>query len=215
MKLVVQRVLSASVTVDGAVVSSIGRGLLVLCGLSNNEEADSAEWCSRRLLGVKLWPNAEGKPWKSSVVDIDGELLLVSQFTLFHRLKGNSPDWSMAMPPDAARSAYSAFVACVQSQYSDQKASTLIHSCDSTAPKSLSYALYKNMPNCTSSPCQAAHGQTGQKRRIWRDDERRTRQRRPRHPNFGISLLISLVSFLSLSTRLFCSLGFQGTKIRE
>ena len=56
MKLVVQRVLSASVTVDGAVVSSIGRGLLVLCGLSNNEEADSAEWCCRRLLGVKLWP---------------------------------------------------------------------------------------------------------------------------------------------------------------
>ena len=121
MKLVVQRVLSASVTVDGTVVSSIGRGLLVLCGLSNNEEADSAEWCSRRLLGVKLWPNAEGKPWKSSVVDIDGELLLVSQFTLFHRLKGNSPDWSMAMPPDAARGAYADFVASVQRQYAEDK----------------------------------------------------------------------------------------------
>lgn len=121
MKLVVQRVLSASVTVDGAVVSSIGRGLLVLCGLSNSEEADSAEWCSRRLLGVKLWPNVEGKPWKSSVVDIDGEILLVSQFTLFHRLKGNSPDWSMAMPPDAARGAYADFVASVQRQYAEAK----------------------------------------------------------------------------------------------
>lgn len=121
MKLVVQRVLSASVTVDGAVVSSIGRGLLVLCGLSNSEEADSAEWCSKRLLGVKLWPNAEGKPWKSSVVDTGGEILLVSQFTLFHRLKGNSPDWSMAMPPDAARGAYADFVASVQRQYAEDK----------------------------------------------------------------------------------------------
>jgi D-aminoacyl-tRNA deacylase len=133
MKLVVQRVLSASVTVDGAVVSSIGRGLLVLCGLSNSEEADSAEWCSRRLLGVKLWPNADGKPWKSSVVDIDGELLIVSQFTLFHRLKGNNPDWSMAMPPDAARSAYSSFVASVQSQYLEGKVGSR-HPPDSSGP---------------------------------------------------------------------------------
>ena len=134
MKLVVQRVLSASVTVDGAVVSSIGRGLLVLCGLSNNEEADSAEWCCRRLLGVKLWPNAEGKPWKSSVGDIDGELLLVSQFTLFHRLKGNNPDWSLAMPPDAARGAYASFVATVRSQYSEAKVRRPRSSCDCLGP---------------------------------------------------------------------------------
>jgi D-tyrosyl-tRNA(Tyr) deacylase len=158
MKLVVQRVLSASVTVDGTVVSSIGRGLLVLCGLSNNEEADSAEWCSRRLLGVKLWPNAEGKPWKSSVVDIDGELLLVSQFTLFHRLKGNSPDWSMAMPPDAARSAYSGFVATVQSQYSDAKASTLIHTRASHAPNLHAAHHTKACRTASPSPRQAPHG---------------------------------------------------------
>ena len=134
MKLVVQRVLSASVTVDGAIVSSIGRGLLVLCGLSNSEEADSADWCSRRLLGVKLWPNAEGKPWKSSVGDIDGELLLVSQFTLFHRLKGNNPDWSLAMPPDAARGAYASFVATVRSQYSEAKVRRPCSSCDCLGP---------------------------------------------------------------------------------
>jgi D-tyrosyl-tRNA(Tyr) deacylase len=145
MKLVVQRVLSASVTVDGAIVSSIGRGLLVLCGLSNSEEADSADWCSRRLLGVKLWPNAEGKPWKSSVVDIDGEILLVSQFTLFHRLKGNSPDWSMAMPPDAARSAYANFVATVQSQYAEAKVNT-------------SLARVSNLPQITTLDLPPTHG---------------------------------------------------------
>ena len=174
MKLVVQRVLSASVTVDGAIVSSIGRGLLVLCGLSNSEEADSADWCSRRLLGVKLWPNAEGKPWKSSVVDIDGEILLVSQFTLFHRLKGNNPDWSMAMPPDAARSAYANFVATVQSQYAEAKVSTSFF---------FSAARFSHLPQITTLDLppthhrniSAAHASPGQKRCVRRDDECRTR----------------------------------------
>jgi D-tyrosyl-tRNA(Tyr) deacylase len=164
MKLVVQRVLSASVTVDGVLVSSIGRGLLVLCGLSNNEEADSGEWCSRRLLGVKLWPNAEGKPWKSSVVDIDGELLLVSQFTLFHRLKGNSPDWSMAMPPDAARTAYASFVSTVQSQYSEAKVGVL-HSLHSAQ-------LACSVGNSLTDPSTSAP--SGQKWRLWCYDERGT-----------------------------------------
>ena len=109
MRALLQRVSSASVSVDGAVVGSIGQGLVALVGIGAGDGAEDTDWIVKRLLGAKLWPNADGKQWKAkfvqlmsqpilgvhnnapspahSVAGVDGEVLLVSQFTLMGYMK--------------------------------------------------------------------------------------------------------------------------------
>lgn len=109
MRALLQRVSSASVSVDGTVVGSIERGLVALVGIGAGDGAEDTDWIVKRLLGAKLWPNADGKQWKAkfvqlmsqlilgvhnnapsparSVAGIDGEVLLVSQFTLMGYMK--------------------------------------------------------------------------------------------------------------------------------
>ena len=69
MRLVIQRVTSASVRVDGSVVGEIQQGLHVLVGVMGGDTVADAERCARKLVGLKLWPGSDGKPWKSSVKD--------------------------------------------------------------------------------------------------------------------------------------------------
>ncbi|EKX40768.1 hypothetical protein GUITHDRAFT_75286 [Guillardia theta CCMP2712] len=86
MRCVIQRVTSASVKVDGETVSSIHRGLCVLVGLSTEDKRESLEWMSKKLLSVRFFEGEDGKMWKRNVQEIQGEILLVSQFTLHFRL---------------------------------------------------------------------------------------------------------------------------------
>ena len=103
MRLVIQRVREASVTVGGEVVGSIGRGLVVLCGLERSDDQAAAEWAERRICGIRLFENADDKAWAASVASAGLEVLLVSQFTLLAVLKGHKPDFSKAMGPAEAR----------------------------------------------------------------------------------------------------------------
>lgn len=90
-RIVIQRVKRASVTVDGQVVGAIGRGLLVLVGLGKGDEEADLLACAKKIVALRLW-DAEGNEWKRNVVDSGGEVLLVSQFTLFARVnKGTKP----------------------------------------------------------------------------------------------------------------------------
>ena len=79
MRLVVQRVKSASVTVDNKVVSQIGPGLVALVGLHQQDDATDADFCARKLLACKLWENANGAGWRQSVKQKGYDVLLVSQ----------------------------------------------------------------------------------------------------------------------------------------
>ena len=110
MRLVLQRVSEASVTVDGQVVGSIGKGLLVLCGISEDDDEAASDWACRKLLGIRLWEDDQGKPWAQSVTSSKLGVLLVSQFTLHAQLKGNKPDFHRAMKPDRSRPFWDAFV---------------------------------------------------------------------------------------------------------
>ena len=83
MRIVLQRVKSASVTVEDAVVSSIGRGVLALVGLREGDTTADLEYCAKKLCAAKLWENEEGKGWRKAARQLDYELLLVSQFTLY------------------------------------------------------------------------------------------------------------------------------------
>ena len=83
MRLVLQRVKSASVSVSGNVISSIGGGLVALVGLHETDSAVDLQYCAKKLCASKLWENEGRKRWRQSVKQLDLEVLLVSQFTLY------------------------------------------------------------------------------------------------------------------------------------
>jgi D-aminoacyl-tRNA deacylase len=122
MKLVVQRVKSASVTVDGAVTSSISGGLVALVGLHEHDTEEDLKYCSRRLLNCKLWANDNNKQWRHSVKQRELEVLSVSQFTLYGKLtKKDQPDYKAAMKNAAAQEMYATFLDMLKNGYEEQK----------------------------------------------------------------------------------------------
>ena len=93
MKVVLQRVSEASVTVDGAVIGQIGRGILVLFGAAKGDDAAKLDYQVKKLLSLRIFPDEAGR-MNRSVVDIGGELLVVSQFTLYGDVrKGRRPSF--------------------------------------------------------------------------------------------------------------------------
>lgn len=117
MRAVLQRVASASVEVDGAVVGSIGRGLLVLLGVCAVDTADDLEYVVGRVLAARLWDGPDGRAWGASAASLGLPLLVVSQFTLYGQTRKPKPNWSRAMPPGPAREAYEAAVAALRARH--------------------------------------------------------------------------------------------------
>ncbi len=106
MRLVIQRVTNASVTVEGEVTGQIGKGFLVLIGVADSDTEEVADKCLKKMLGLRIFEDAEGKT-KLSLTDVGGELLLVSQFTLYANCKkGNRPSFTEAGAPDHANALY-------------------------------------------------------------------------------------------------------------
>ncbi|PYH49013.1 D-aminoacyl-tRNA deacylase [Aspergillus saccharolyticus JOP 1030-1] len=122
MKAVIQRVKSASVTVDGQLVSSIGQGLLVLAGVGKDDTEKDADTMVQRVLKAKLWSDENQKQWKKNVQDIDGEVLCVSQFTLYGQLKkGSKPDFHGAADVETARKLYDYFYQKLSNSYKPER----------------------------------------------------------------------------------------------
>ena len=93
MKAVIQRVQSASVSVDGNVIASIGRGICVLIGIHVKDTPKERETIVRKILNLRIFDDEKNKRWSKSVKDLNLEILCVSQFTLYHIMKGNKPDF--------------------------------------------------------------------------------------------------------------------------
>lgn len=122
MKAILQRVLSGSVTVDGQIVSSIGKGVLVLAAVGPHDTRNDAESMANKVLKMKLWPDDSGVNWKKSVQEIEGEILCVSQFTLLASTKkGSKPDFHAAAKPDHAKELYEYFLSQLSGLYSPSK----------------------------------------------------------------------------------------------
>jgi D-tyrosyl-tRNA(Tyr) deacylase len=114
MKCLLQRVRQAAVSIDGVTVSSIGPGLLVFLGIEQHDDAAAVARMSQRLLGYRVFSDAEGR-MNLSVRDVAGEVLMVSQFTLAaDTQKGARPSFSSAAPPAVARTLYDDFVDAVR-----------------------------------------------------------------------------------------------------
>ena len=106
MRLVIQRVLHAEVQVDGNTIGKIGKGLLVFVGAGQNDTKEIADKYLRKLLGLRIFEDKNGKT-NLSLKDVDGELLIVSQFTLYANCKkGNRPSFMEAGEPHMAEALY-------------------------------------------------------------------------------------------------------------
>ncbi|MBS4017317.1 D-aminoacyl-tRNA deacylase [Azonexus hydrophilus] len=110
MRVVVQRVKSAEVAVDGAVTGRIGPGLLVLAGFEEGDGAADLDWMAGKLVRLRLFADEEGV-MNRSVVEAGGDILAVSQFTLYASVKkGNRPSWGRAARGDVSGPLFAAFV---------------------------------------------------------------------------------------------------------
>ncbi len=110
MILVIQRVKSAYVEVEGKIVSTIGKGLLVLVAVEENDTEKEVEWCANKVSVIRIFEDAEGK-MNLSVKDVKGEILTVSQFTLCGELKkGTRPSFSNAAKAEKAKPFFEFFV---------------------------------------------------------------------------------------------------------
>lgn len=111
MKVLVQRVSEASVTVEGATIGRIARGVLVLLGVERGDDEALATWYARRLAALRLFPDESGL-WQRTLGDVGGAVLVVSQFTLAARTrKGRRPSFDDAAEPEMARRLYELFLA--------------------------------------------------------------------------------------------------------
>lgn len=110
MRAVIQRVTEASVTIEGQVKSAIGRGLLVLLAVEDLDTAEDIEWLSGKIARLRVFADAEGL-MNLSVPEVQGEVLVVSQFTLFASTrKGNRPSYTRSSRPEFAIPMYEQFV---------------------------------------------------------------------------------------------------------
>ena len=111
MRAVLQRVTRASVRVEGETVGEIGPGLVVLLGVARDDSEEDARYLLEKVLGLRIFDDAEGR-MNLSVVELGGGLLVVSQFTLYgDARRGRRPSWIDAAPPDIAEPLYESFVA--------------------------------------------------------------------------------------------------------
>jgi len=118
MRLVIQRVLEANVKVGDKLVGKINRGLLVLIGINSFDTYKESDYLSKKLLNLRIWTDeTTNKRWNKSVMDLKYEILCVSQFTLYSVLKGNKPDFHLAMEPEKAKELYNYFVDSLRKSY--------------------------------------------------------------------------------------------------
>lgn len=116
MRVLIQRVSSSSVTIDGSVRCAIGNGLLVLVGIEEADTQEDIEWLAQKITNLRIFPDAEGV-MNVSVKDCRGEIIAVSQFTLHAATKkGNRPSYIKAAKPDVAIPLYEAFVKEVEKE---------------------------------------------------------------------------------------------------
>lgn len=116
MRVVVQRVSEANVSVDGQVIGAIQEGLMVLLGIQNEDNTEDIQWMANKLVQMRIFDDAEGV-MNLSVKDIEGSILLISQFTLYAATKkGNRPSYIAAAKPEIAIPIYEQMIVALNKE---------------------------------------------------------------------------------------------------
>ncbi len=117
MKAVIQRVTKSWVTVDGRIVGSIGKGINCLLGVEVNDTEAHAQWLADKIANLRIFEDEKGK-MNLSLLDVQGEILVISQFTLLADcIKGRRPSFTRAAPPEEAERLYNFFVDYLRQKY--------------------------------------------------------------------------------------------------
>ena len=124
MRFVIQRVNKGCVKVSSQIVGQIGKGLMILVGLKDIDTEEHIDHIVDKFLNIRLFDDDKGNRWKESVKSLGLEILLVSQFTLYHILKGNKPDFHEAMGGDQARIIFDKIVQKAREKYDEKKIQT-------------------------------------------------------------------------------------------
>lgn len=116
MRALIQRVKSGSVEVDNQIISKINQGIVLLVGIEDNDDFDDIDWICKKVSQLRIFDD-EGKVMNKSLVDIDGEILIISQFTL-HAMtkKGNRPSYIRAAKSDYAKKVYDQFLTLMENK---------------------------------------------------------------------------------------------------
>ncbi len=118
MKAVIQRVTSASVTVDGGIISEIKNGLLILLGITQGDSSEDINWLSNKIVNLRIF-NDENEVMNKSIHQVDGDVIVVSQFTLLASTKkGNRPSYIKAAKPEVAIPIYKRFIEQIETDLS-------------------------------------------------------------------------------------------------
>lgn len=127
---VAQRVKKGAVFIEDNLYSVIGRGLVLLCGFHRDDTEDDMQWMCNKILNLRVFENADGR-FDLSLIDISGELLVVSQFTLLGDVrKGRRPDFTNAMDKDRALTYYERFIDILRINYDSSKIKTGVFKAD-------------------------------------------------------------------------------------
>ena len=124
MRFVIQRVQQAEVTVEGKSVGKIGKGLMILVGLTEGDKDEYIDHVTDKFLNLRLWDGSDGTRWKECVKSLGLEILLVSQFTLYSHMKGNKPDFHCAMDNGPAKVMFDKIVERTRKKYDANKVQT-------------------------------------------------------------------------------------------
>jgi len=117
MKVIIQRVSKASVSVDNTIISSINEGLLLLLGIGNEDSFEDIEWLSKKILNMRIF-NDMDNIMNKSLQDINGEIIVISQFTLMGSTKkGNRPSYIKAAKPEIAVPLYEQFISHLEKEF--------------------------------------------------------------------------------------------------
>ncbi|MCI1246195.1 MAG: D-aminoacyl-tRNA deacylase [Prevotella sp.] len=109
MRIIIQRVTKASVSIEGKTKSSIGRGYMILVGIESNDSLEDVDWLVRKIIGLRIFDDENGV-MNRSIKEVDGSILVISQFTLFASYKkGNRPSWLRAAKHEISIPLYEAF----------------------------------------------------------------------------------------------------------
>jgi len=110
MKIIIQRVREAKVSVDGRVIGEIGKGMVVFLGIGKNDTTEDAQYLAEKILNLRIFDD-ENQKMNLSLSGIKGEIMIISEFTLYGDcLKGRRPDFVEAAPPDYAQELYGSFI---------------------------------------------------------------------------------------------------------
>ena len=116
MRVILQRVSKASVTIDGRVAGAIGRGFCLLVGFTHGDTGEQVDWMADKVSGLRLFPDAEGK-MNLGLAEVGGAVLVISQFTLYgDAAKGRRPSFIYAARPETAIPLYERFIAALRAR---------------------------------------------------------------------------------------------------